>query len=524
MDLGIQQHLAYQPHPHAMSASLIERLPQELLDMALGYLPRNSQSFLGRCSKILRYRVEPTLFGTEDNRGWAMKRACQRGLHNVILTALQFGSNPTIIPIYLAARQKTIHTSTLAIAAKHNKQATFRFLVDLGARIDHPKIHPTALKSIIRYLARPRSGETLNHFLSAGLMTQLSQVGRDRLLVDCLKSLGVEAVPTAAVERFRFMLKEGADPNSGQFPLSIVIPQRQWDPFQLPLDQGGDINRVSYDLDNLPDPDNLPIVVVVKDMATRKGSIDRRDGVAKCTEAGADINVAIPTGYDKDRFFTRVVTPLLIYIEAAARWGSDETTDLQYLLEYGASPDCVFDKLPEDPKVKRSHDIDSRCFEKFYNSGLTVISPTDPIDVIIGKFRDQKWSLEGGYLAETIKILAFKTKLRPRKLGRLMGPVTLGQAEDKILNSRFFHHWSAILEFVVSNAAQGDLDTFLGAYIVSRGTLPMRYAETPGDPFVRICPPGGGDCVVPTEGRGQHQCTHFPLWKRGLLHDSVPAV
>ena len=505
------------PDQHQVAARL-DRLPQELLDMVLNNLNTEQQARLGQCNKLLRGRVEPTLFGNPDNRGWAMRWACRGGYHKLILTAIRYGSSPSIIPIHqetLDGETKLIQPSTLAIAAKRNRHATFRFLIDQGARVEHANIHPTSLKCILIYLSKPGAAETLNYLLhTAGLMTDLDQPSLDFLFFNCLKfnsslqrGRGGQASSPTTLSNLRFMIRAGAnlngkDDNNDHPPLSIVIKQKKWDLFQLLIDEGAEINRVGHYW-----PKTMPLAVALCEMATctrtGNGSVsynNRREAVAKCIEAGADINLVEPTCLEDSHILARdmvkMVMPLIAYIEAVAyvancNWDRDKVSDLSYLVEeLRASPDSVFDRLPDDFRVLSCDNLDLRNFSSFENCGEARFHPVHPVDALTRQFRGRKLSpYDDSYLVEAIKLLVLNGKLRPKKLARFMAPITLDTPDEAASKNSndwpFFKHWSAILDFV-AKASQAHLDEFLGAYIANRATYPARYPD--GGALTPLCP------------------------------------
>jgi hypothetical protein len=126
-------------------------------------------------------------------------------------------------------------------------------------------------------------------------------------------------------------------------PLSTVILSRRWDLFDLLVRRGGDIKTVRDPLRPYTPPlcsFHVPIMAVAALMVTAPDGVDP-ELVQRCIDAGADINLTIPSTWGDYFYF---IMPVLLYLNSVTSWeekaeqgGRDAAWGLQYFLDRGAT-------------------------------------------------------------------------------------------------------------------------------------------------------------------------------------------
>ncbi|KAK0745459.1 hypothetical protein B0T18DRAFT_428614 [Schizothecium vesticola] len=310
----------------AKSAPSLENLPQELLDLIISWLLLAGVAHLCACNKNLAMRVQPILFGTAKRVDHAMKWACGRGTETAVRAAISYGASASTVLVGTDNQGEPIRTLTLYLAAKQQQPDGFQVLIDLGARVDVDGVRPSIVTELVdRLCAKPRF---LVRFIKAGLVPQLPESLYDGILLAALN------IPkddnTACLECVDRVLDAGADPNCVQYryrtnkreiisPLSTVILSRRWDLFDLLVRRGGDIKMVRDPPRPYTPPlcsFHVPIMAAAASMATAPDGVDP-EPVQRCIDAGADINLTIPSTWGDYFYF---IMPVLLYLNSVTSW------------------------------------------------------------------------------------------------------------------------------------------------------------------------------------------------------------
>ncbi|KAH6673227.1 hypothetical protein B0J14DRAFT_66456 [Halenospora varia] len=355
-------------------SSALELLATELLDDILGALDRRGNARLLQCSKLLRHRIEPSLYGRMNVRNDAMLHACLNGNLPTIRLVVSYGA----VISYVFPKIHTPFTiSTLHLAARGGHANAFALLLEMGARIDQIQVQPIQQKAFMKrlYKCSPVSQHILRQFLKAGLGAQLRSCFQDQPEFDIsLVSLIQHDAPPELVKAF---LDDGCPVNrlekTGQrllvSPLTAAIMANSIPMANLLLERGADINGKNVyfiprkdrcynfeEADGEP-PEyyaysralHIPVFAAAWKMV--------QNGTAMmewCLNNGADINSLSHLMHKRTSYYTPCWkhTPVFTYLDSLQFRKSFKKLKpiegLQYLVEHGAKLEVG--ELPRVPK------------------------------------------------------------------------------------------------------------------------------------------------------------------------------
>ncbi|KAL8371691.1 hypothetical protein RB595_001478 [Gaeumannomyces hyphopodioides] len=238
-------------------------LAPELLDEVLGYLVCSDISRLSRTCWDLYAPLLPRLLGDPENNKNAVRWACRAGVDGLIDKLVDYGA-----PISTVATERAnLRVLTLTLAARSGQVGTFQHLIELGAQVDCPGVGHSAIRTLVRSLARSPSPDLLRIFLEANpsLVSQLHQHQRTELLFHAVDAASRERNAWAfssCLGIARKLIAAGADPNPSpilmRYPiyryhvflptLSVAIRSRSPELVRLLLESGA---RVDSQLDTM---------------------------------------------------------------------------------------------------------------------------------------------------------------------------------------------------------------------------------------------------------------------------------
>ncbi|KAH8901622.1 hypothetical protein GQ53DRAFT_815078 [Thozetella sp. PMI_491] len=323
----------------ASGLSKLELLPTEVLGRVIDDLDVSRHSDLTRLlrsSGFLKQRLEPELYSRTDVQHQAMRWACISGNTDIIrLLLVSYHMPPSTVQfLNLCPRstepeidnndvatiadqddaRRTLHVSTLYLAAKHQHARAFKLLLELGARLDDPSLQLKRSENLVqvRQLVNcifsrgtiREAPDLARSYFQFGLDLQAKAVGQGPdiywPLIRAIKANAPEDIIQALLDR-------GAYPSGqvyGHFgykecitPLSAAVLANSPNIFRLLLAfrteevNGRDLIKPSrralhrpvfacaYALAVAPSPETHASVVAM---------------LRQCVEAGADLNAVSP--------------------------------------------------------------------------------------------------------------------------------------------------------------------------------------------------------------------------------------
>jgi hypothetical protein len=330
--------------------SLLETLPNELLDVLIGNLNNAGVASLLQCSKHLHRCLEPSFYGIKNVRDKAMHSACKRGNQETIRLALSYGADVSVVHwepgghIYqqLGKAAGGLKMRTLQLAARKGNLETFSLLLNLGAKIDMAR--SKELNDLVCRLSTSGNETLLRTFLQSELSRQISR--RCRINLPLIPMI----LRKAPFEFVKMLLDEGADPNQflrhkeARTPLSAAIITNSTQLFDLLIRHGARL-KVEHQLGyKHRGPSPVPVFTAAFAMAKQGDTTFMQ----RCLDAGADINCEIDfnwsfpaKAYRLGWTPCRISTPVLYYLNAITSWVPSSTSlrpveGVKYLLDRGA--------------------------------------------------------------------------------------------------------------------------------------------------------------------------------------------
>lgn len=316
-------------------ASHFEDLPTDILLPILSDLNIRQIATLQQCSKFLNRSLEPYTFSMPNTVDRLMRWGCIHGEKWAITKALTYGADVSVVEILMMSRRgqtqepKPIRASTLGLAAGREQYGIIKFLLESGARLDHPNIHPTQSRALRQALFKPQKPRLLQLCLALGAKDQIPQFqsGIDEALISSVKQ-------NHGLDNCRTWLDLGANPTS-------IGGKKQWDP-ETALSMAimsGSVQITRLLLSRKPSlsipkrclsyTDNhtryysscqpwhaIPILAAARYMATH----GKTDMLEMIIEAGGDINASVEgymEGYDGPLVRLRgvpTISPLYTYL------------------------------------------------------------------------------------------------------------------------------------------------------------------------------------------------------------------
>jgi ankyrin repeat protein len=329
----------------------MESLPTELLEIVALQLEIRDLARLMQCSRLLRERMKPWLYGTRDARNTAMIWACKHGELGVIRLATSYGASPSTVrlsqdlvnvwdAIYVLSKKTPFEAYTLYLAADAGQVDAFKLLIKLGAHVHDDKFTKRQHEGLMNKMCSSTDFVLLKLFLDAGLGKQVKE---------SVLSHGIVAAMSykAGTDVVQRLLDSGATPVS----LQVLEPQVYITPFtsailessmpvvDLLLSQGAHISGTERS-----SPSRIPLHIPIFAAA----SAISKHGLAMmqlCLDRGIDINcrsrvVKTPGSSDMCYYNT---TPLLVYLKSIHQWsfsdgdpGISPTAGLQFFVDNGA--------------------------------------------------------------------------------------------------------------------------------------------------------------------------------------------
>lgn len=449
----------------ASSPAPAESLAQELLDEILSYLSCASIARLSQCSQRLYGRLEPMLYGREQNRHLAMKWACENGCIPVIDRAISYGSSASVVtitkkppPSYFEPRPSPGFAKilTLQLAAKHNQVEAFRHLLTLGATLKDQEVHPLIKRALMRQLCKPTNNDLLRPFLRAGLASQLDAKLRNDALVSVLSCPGNDP----SLDLVDLLLDNNADPNhiyssrkASWSPLSASLVLDRPDIFHSLLQRGAKIQEPPDLYRQLVTilPLHVPIYAALYSLARHR----TRNSLQLCLDHGADINLCI-YAWSRNGRKIHVTTPLRFFLDTLFRRkqliGPEDMDNLRHLYALGLTLETR--PIPEHPALQTgAYRLGAAPSHLKLNlDNLFLRSIIDPSAIALLELLIKKGDLK--VTVDTAKLLAKEDRDQRRAV------------DPAILRT-----WQTIVDMILADVShREELDNFFYTYITTKGS------------------------------------------------------
>ncbi|KAH8896259.1 hypothetical protein GQ53DRAFT_743540 [Thozetella sp. PMI_491] len=310
--------------------SRLEELPNELLDVILGFSSESSLARLLACNKSLKERAEPALYGRPEAQQRAMLWGCEKARVEVVRLVNSYGGR-----------------------------------VSERARV------------MMQRLCRSRDWPSIRYFYQHGLDEDIKSA---TYYADCILLLVPLIRAGAPLNIIQLVLERGADPNclhtvtqrDALCPLSAALTANSEETWRFLIAKGAIIH--GRELRGLPRTAlHLPIFAAAATMATQHYGCAM---MQLSLDAGLDINASVPAlaprparrhykhqlgklGYELLECY--YATPLFAFLKSIRSWRSDigpnPVEGLTWLLEHGATPlvDITVPSSSENPKWLRTH-------------------------------------------------------------------------------------------------------------------------------------------------------------------------
>lgn len=307
-----------------------ETLCNELWDSIIAYLELHDITKLNLCSKQLRGRLEPLIYGTKKNLTRAMRWACSKGVPGTIQKTVSYNAPVDYIEIPRklwwdgGVRGLPVKILTLQLACKHAQYDAFKTLLDLGASLNFELVESDQMRSFWKSLIQYRNRAILNILFERGLHRRISQTpGKDVPLAELI-------IQGLNITQVRLLLDIGADIDRiGHFksqyicPLSAAILINSHPIFDLLLEAGANIDGKDIECTYREKPFHLPIFTAVHKI-NAGGILFLDKGYAKGVRF--DRSTEVQSGSHFTASYVRYpTTSLRIYLESIQSW-TDESS------------------------------------------------------------------------------------------------------------------------------------------------------------------------------------------------------
>ncbi|OQE18907.1 hypothetical protein PENFLA_c020G08004 [Penicillium flavigenum] len=310
----------------------LDTLPAELLDAIVSHLRDRDFASLLATNKQLYHRLDSIFYGREHVMDLAMGWACSRGNSQAIRRLVSLGASTSVVEVSTSFLGCYIKTSTLHLAATKKQVETFRYLLDIGARLDHPDVDKGAIRHFISRICSPaHDWALLRLYLDAGIDHQLRMGHYRHHPPFTIPLLGVisQSASASPLEPVRLLLDRGGNPNEifsfyGSrlvTPLTMAILEAHTEVLDLLIEKGGTIHG-PHVTRPVRQPWHIPIMAAAACMSSQGTAV-----IDRCLHHGADINHSTPKMAEEDyrgcRYY-RYMSPALVYIDSIHNW--DEPT------------------------------------------------------------------------------------------------------------------------------------------------------------------------------------------------------
>nr|ADI24945.1 unknown [Penicillium aethiopicum] len=327
----------------------LDTLPTELLDAIVSHLGDRDLASLLAANRKLYLQFDPIFYSREHVMNLAMGWACSRGNIQAIRRLVSLGASPSVVEASTSSSGYYIKTSTLLLAATKKQVEAFRYLIDIGARLDDPDVDKGAIRHFVSRICSPtQDWALLRLYLDAGLDDQLRMGHYRHYPPSTVPLLGLisQSVSAPPLELVRQLLDRGGNPNEifsyyGNrlvTPLTVAIRKAHTEALDILIEKGGIIHG-PYVTRPVRQPWHIPIMAAAACMSTQGTTV-----IEQCLHHGADINYSTPlicedTHHGREHH--RYMSPALVYVDSIHNW--DEPTHalhpvdgLKFLLSRGA--------------------------------------------------------------------------------------------------------------------------------------------------------------------------------------------
>ncbi|KAJ5384591.1 hypothetical protein N7517_002502 [Penicillium concentricum] len=306
----------------------LDKLPAELLDAIVSDLRDRDLASLLATNRQLYYQLDPVFYGREHVMNLAMSWACSRGNPQAIRRLVSLGASPSVVEVSTGSSGCYIRIPTLHMAATKGQSETFRCLLDIGARLDHPDVDKRVIRHFISRICSPaHDWALLRLYLDAGLDHQL-RVGDYRhhppFTIPLLRVIS-QSASISPLDPVRLLLDRGGNPNEiFSFyckrlvtPLTVAIRKARTDVLDLLIERGGIIHgpHVTH---ILTQSWHIPIMAAAAYMSSQGTAV-----IERCLHHGADVNHL--TQHIFSRCYNewgnhRYMSPALVYVDSIHNW------------------------------------------------------------------------------------------------------------------------------------------------------------------------------------------------------------
>ncbi|KAJ6150082.1 hypothetical protein N7471_001281 [Penicillium samsonianum] len=306
----------------------LDTLPAELLDALTSHLRDRDLASLLATNRQLYLQLGPIFYGREHVMDLAMGWACSRGNSQAIGRLVSLGASPSVVHVSTSSSECYIKTSTLHLAATKKQVEAFRYLLDIGARLDHPDVDNGAIRHFVSRICSPAHDWALLHlYLDAGLDHQLRMGHYRHHPPSTIPLLGVisQSASASLLGPVRLLLDRGGNPNEifsfyGNrlvTPLTVAIRKAHTAVLDLLIEKGGIIHG-PHVTRPVRQPWHIPIMAAAACMSSQGTAV-----IERCLHHGADINHPAPKISEEDcqgcRPY-RYMSPALVYVDSIHNW------------------------------------------------------------------------------------------------------------------------------------------------------------------------------------------------------------
>ncbi|KAJ5185309.1 hypothetical protein N7491_006820 [Penicillium cf. griseofulvum] len=306
----------------------LDKLPAELLDAIISHLRDRDLASLLATNRQLYQQLDPIFYGREHVMDFAMGWACTHGNSQAIGRLVSLGASPSVVCVSASSSGCYIKTSTLHLAATKKQVETFRYLLDVGARLDHPDVDKSATRHFVGRICSPaHDWALLKLYLDAGLDHQLRMGHYRHHPPSTVSLLGVisQSASAAPLDPVRLLLDRGGNPNEifsfyGNrlvTPLTVAIQKAHTEVLDLLIEKGGIIHG-PHVTRPVRQPWHIPIMAAAACMSSQGTAV-----IERCLHHGANINYPTPlicenTYHDQKKY--RYMSPALVYVDSIHNW------------------------------------------------------------------------------------------------------------------------------------------------------------------------------------------------------------
>ncbi|KAJ5826698.1 hypothetical protein N7447_003461 [Penicillium robsamsonii] len=432
----------------------IDKLPAELLDVIISHLRDRDLASLLASNRQLYHRLDPIFYGREHAMDLAMGWACSRGNLEAICRLVSLGASPSVVEVRTSSSGCYHKTSTLHLAATRRQVEAFRYLLGIGARIDHPDVDKWVIRQFISRICSPaHDWALLRLYLDAGLDLQLWVIS--------------QSASASPLDPVRLLLDRGGDPN-GIFsfyrnrlvtPLTVAIQKAQIEVLDLLIEKGGTIHG-PHITRPVRQPWHIPIMAAAACMSSRGTAV-----IERCLYLGADINHSTPQIAEKDYMGSRrygYISPALVYVDSIDNW--DEPTHalrpvdgLVFLASRGALLQQPI-PIPDRGALEQIHS--APWVQCYWNPSPMCL------DFILGKWGLTKLATSPGFLLAVQYLLRHAVSIGT--LSESLASYDVESSVSKVLPVQVLAAWQGLLTYVLEDL-KVDPTILLSHYILQKG-------------------------------------------------------